>query len=138
YVSSFYLQATEVTNGEMDAYFRDQNLDNAKRPERFQKAWDVINKQGMDPAKFPAVGIRHDLAEAYARWVGGKLPTEAQWEFAARSGGKPRRFVWADDDMLPTNRNANISSIGRNENLLTTEPRTYKKDVTEQGIFDMT
>ena len=57
------------------------------------------------------MGISHALAEDYARSVGGNLPTEAQWEFAARSRGLPMRYVWDSDDK-PSYKFANIDSLG--------------------------
>jgi len=137
-LSDFYLQETEVTNREMDAYFLAKKVARAARPPRYQEAWDQIEKAGVDPLNFPAVGVSHALAEEYARSVGGRLPTEAQWEYAARSLGKKRRFIWEGDDP-PSHRNVNIDSRGDFGDLLTTqEVRRFKLDRTEQGIFDMT
>jgi len=89
FVSPFYMDAYEVTTARY-AKFLEANGSLAPPDE-----WEGIDlkKNG----ELPVVGVSWNDADAYCRWAGRRLPTEAEWERAARDGDQ-RKYPWGNED----------------------------------------
>ena len=135
-LSGFYMQTTEVTNGEIERHLGErvtQDCDDWR--ERFSRLSSGEGGIGAELArKHPAVDVPWRVADLYALDKKGRLPTEAQWEFAARSRGKAFNFVSEHEGAaappgVPGNIDRRLT--------YTAKVGSFGDDVTVQRIFDL-
>jgi formylglycine-generating enzyme required for sulfatase activity len=112
-LDAFYLDQYEVTVARYAAFL--QATGGVSLPDE----WDAVDVPTH--AQLPVVGVGWQEAAAYCRWAGRRLPTEAEWEAAAR-GHDGRRYPWGND--APTFERANFAN---------TSPETYAGGLAPVG-----
>jgi serine/threonine protein kinase/formylglycine-generating enzyme required for sulfatase activity len=111
-VNTFFMDRTEVTNEEYAEFVRDRDYEAPShwlrgKPLPLQEKWPVVNVSTRD-------------AEAFAGWrssrdgVTYRLPTEEEWEYAARSGGVYKLYPWGDrwEDGLAVVKEVDAKPVG--------------------------
>ena len=102
YLDSFSIDKYEVTNEE---YARFSEATGAKPPWYWPKA-----KFPEGQERFPVYNVSWAEAGAYCRWAGMRLPTEAEWERAARGDLDRKKYPWGDEDDLRNKGHLNYPS----------------------------
>ena len=87
YVDAFYMDIYEVTNAQYQKFVE---ATGHWKPDEF------YDKPRFNQPNQPVVGISWESARDYCQWAGKRLPTEAEWEKAARGGLEGKRYPWGD------------------------------------------
>jgi formylglycine-generating enzyme required for sulfatase activity len=115
-VAAFELARTPVTNAQYAAFVEDAG---AEPP-----------PHGPAPDDHPAAFVDWHDASAFCAWAGGRLPTEAEWEKAAR-GADGRRWPWGNDD------DASRAAVGRGIGGTTAPVGAHPGGTSPYGLQDM-
>ena len=100
FLDAFYLGKYPVTNAQYERFVAetDHRVPYLDDPRARLDTWD-LEKRTYPPgrAQHPVVLVSWHDAQAYCAWAGGRLPTEAEWEKAARGGLEEKRYPWGDE-----------------------------------------
>ena len=90
----FYMDVTEVTVGQFKKFLKSSGY---KPDEPID--WEELYKYSPTD-EHPMIYVSWFDAQAYCEWAGKRLPTEKEWEFAARGGLKDKEYPWGDEESI--------------------------------------
>jgi formylglycine-generating enzyme required for sulfatase activity len=137
YLDGFYIDRYEVTTAGYAAFLRivgTRGSDDVGQIRFVPNGWDQLR---LPPDRHrPVVGLSWQAADFYCRWLGKRLPTEAEWEKAAR-GSDRRVYPWGDRD--PTATNANYGNPGGHNDEMDglRSVDSYEQGRSPYGVFNM-
>lgn len=133
YLDAYYIGKYEVTNAEYYEFW-EQQTDAARTPENFSHLPQIGNwpARAEQFPNHPVVGVSWHDAKAYAAWKGMRLPTEAEWEKAAR--GYTNR-VWPWGNAVEPYANTDADDDGYQNSLAPVG--SFPKGKSYYGVMDM-
>lgn len=132
-LSDYYLDLYEVSNEKFLKYVEEsQSSTPSLNSDSKYNLW-IDGKPSERILGQPVINITWDQAQAYCEHYGKRLPTEAEWEFAAR-GKDGRDYPWGNDQ--PSSEIAQFSFEWRGEDTLY-EVNYFKDGVSDDGIFNL-
>ncbi len=126
YLDAFYMDIYEVTNIQYKGCVDSGECDSPEISASTSRL-DYYDNPEFD--HYPVINVTWYQAQAYCEWSGGRLPTEAEWEKAAR-GTEASPFPWGDT-LDPSYANYNYT-VGD-----TTAVGSYEKGISPYGLYDM-
>ena len=122
-LGAFYIDKYEVTNAQYHAFCE-------ATEQKLPVFWGVDRfRCSLDYPDHPVVGVSQSAAAKYAEWVGRRLPTEAEWEYAARGGLESLSYSSADT-LEDQGANTKSAKLGGPVAVGSFEPNGY-------GLYDM-
>lgn len=140
YLDAYWIDQTPVTNG-MYAQFLNEMFDEYKAEMENEVFWCINDRQvkSTDGVKVmdgyenhPVMGVTWYGAQAYCKWAGKILPTEAQWEKAAR-GTDGRVYPWGQEDLHPDLLNYEFGDAVGDSTIV----GSFPKGASPYGALDM-
>ena len=125
-IGAFYIDAYEVTLGQYNQFL--QETGHAALPDWVAKYSPTNNH--------PVIGVNWHDAVAYANWVGKRLPTEAEWEYAAGGGLVSKLYPWGDN--RPTGRECNFADKNADQILRGFDPPETHADTSVDDGYQYT